>query len=97
MDTGFQPKAHQSARKCDYPSLSETPKPPKAARAKPRRQPLPEQLERVGEEVSEKLDIVPAKFFVYRHIDGTRVLEGRKAVAGQAGHCEAGDPERSVG
>jgi transposase len=73
--------------------LPETPKAPKAPRAKPRRQPLPEHLERVehrhepedtgcptpecgrpmvrvGEDVSEKLDIIPAKFFVHRHIYG---------------------------
>jgi len=73
--------------------LPETPKPPKAPRTKPRRQPLPEHLERVehrhepedtacptpacgqpmqrvGEDVSEKLDIIPAKFFVHRHIYG---------------------------
>jgi transposase len=62
-----------------------------AAKRKPRRQPLPEQLRRVehhhepdsttcptpacgqtmlriGEDVSERLDIVPAEFFVQRHI-----------------------------
>jgi transposase len=62
-------------------------------RAKPRRQALPEHLERlehrhepedttcptpecgqpmqrVGEDVSERLDIIPAKFFVHRHIYG---------------------------
>jgi transposase len=73
--------------------LPETPSTPKAPRAKPRRQPLPEHLERVehrhepedtacptpecgqpmvrvGEDVSEKLDIIPAKFFVHRHIYG---------------------------
>jgi transposase len=73
--------------------LPETPKAPKARRAKPRRQALPEHLERVehhhepedthcanagcgrpmqriGEDVSEKLDIIPAKFFVHRHIYG---------------------------
>jgi transposase len=73
--------------------LPETPKTPKAPRAKPRRQALPEHLERVehhhepedthcanagcgrpmqriGEDVSEKLDIIPAKFFVHRHIYG---------------------------
>ena len=73
--------------------LPETPKVPKAPRAKPRRQPLPEHLERVehrhepedtacptpecgqpmvrvGQDVSEKLDIIPAKFFVHRHIYG---------------------------
>jgi transposase len=73
--------------------LPELPKTPKAPRAKPRRQALPEHLERVehrhepedttcpnagcgrpmkriGEDVSEKLDIVPAKFFVHRHIYG---------------------------
>lgn len=66
--------------------LPEAPKTPKAPRAKPRRQALPEHLERVehrhepedttcptpecgqpmqriGEDVSEKLDIIPAKFF----------------------------------
>jgi transposase len=66
---------------------------PRAPRAKPRRQALPEHLERVehhhepedtncpnaecgrpmqriGEDVSEKLDIIPAKFFVHRHIYG---------------------------
>jgi transposase len=64
-----------------------------AAKRKPRRQPLPEQLRRVehrhepdsttcptpacgqtmvriGEDVSERLDIVPAEFFVQRHIRG---------------------------
>lgn len=74
-------------------SLPEVPKTPKAPRAKPRRQALPEHLERVehrhepedthcpnadcrqpmqriGEDVSEKLDIIPAKFFVHRHIYG---------------------------
>lgn len=73
--------------------LPDAPKIPKAARAKPRRQALPEHLERVehhhepedttcpntecgrpmqriGEDVSEKLDIIPAKFFVHRHIYG---------------------------
>jgi transposase len=73
--------------------LPEVPKTPKAPRAKPRRQALPEHLERVehrhepedtncpapecgqpmqriGEDVSEKLDIIPAKFFVHRHIYG---------------------------
>lgn len=73
--------------------LPELPKTPTAPRAKPRRQVLPEHLERVehrhepedttcpnagcglpmkriGEDVSEKLDIVPAKFFVHRHIYG---------------------------
>ena len=73
--------------------LHEVPKAPQAPRAKPRRQALPEHLERVehrhepadttcptpecgqpmqriGEDVSEKLDIIPAKFFVHRHIYG---------------------------
>ncbi len=73
--------------------LPETPKAPKAAPRQPRRQALPDHLERVehrhepanttcpntdcgrpmqriGEDVSEKLDIVPAKFFVHRHIYG---------------------------
>ena len=73
--------------------MPEVPKTPKAPRRQPRRQALPEHLERVehrhepedttcpntdcgqpmqriGEDVSEKLDIVPAKFFVHRHIYG---------------------------
>jgi transposase len=73
--------------------LPEAPKTPLAPRAKPRRQALPEHLERVehlhepedtncptpecgqpmqriGQDVSEKLDIIPAKFFVHRHIYG---------------------------
>jgi transposase len=73
--------------------LPEVPKTPKAPSRKPRRQALPEHLERVehrhepedtscpapecgqpmqriGEDVSEKLDIIPAKFFVHRHIYG---------------------------
>jgi transposase len=73
--------------------LPETPKAPKAPKRQPRRQALPEHLERVehrhepedtncpapecgqpmqriGEDVSEKLDIIPAKFFVHRHIYG---------------------------
>lgn len=73
--------------------LPQVPKTPKTPRAKPRRQALPEHLERlehrhepedthcpstdcgrpmqrIGEDVSEKLDIVPAKFFVHRHIYG---------------------------
>ncbi|MBX3635936.1 MAG: IS66 family transposase, partial [Rubrivivax sp.] len=73
--------------------LPETPKTPKAPRAKPRRQALPEHLERVehrhepedttcpnegcgqpmsriGEDVTERLDIVPAEFFVHRHVYG---------------------------
>lgn len=73
--------------------LPEMPTPPKAPPRKPRRQALPEHLERVehrhepvdtncpntdcgrpmqriGEDVSEKLDIIPAKFFVHRHIYG---------------------------
>jgi len=73
--------------------LPEVPKTPRALPRKPRRQALPEHLERVehrhepedttcpntdcgrpmqriGEDVSEKLDIVPAKFFVHRHIYG---------------------------
>ncbi|MCY4756869.1 IS66 family transposase [Pelomonas aquatica] len=73
--------------------LPEAPNTPKAPPRKPRRQALPEHLERVvhrhepedthcpntdcgqpmlriGEDVSEKLDIIPAKFFVHRHIYG---------------------------
>jgi transposase len=73
--------------------LPQAPKTLKAPPRKPRRQKLPEHLERVehhhepedtncpnaecgrpmkrmGEDVSEKLDIIPAKFFVHRHIYG---------------------------
>jgi len=73
--------------------LPEAPQTQKAPPRRPRRQALPEHLERVehrhepedttcpspdcgrpmhriGEDVSEKLDIVPAKFFVHRHIYG---------------------------
>ncbi len=91
--------------------LPETPKAPKAPRAKPRRQALPEHLERVehrhepedtacptaqcgqpmqriGEDVSEKLDIIPAKFFVHRHIYGKwawPVLQSTWAGSARAG------------
>lgn len=74
-------------------TLPEAPKTAKAPPRRPRRQALPEHLERVehrhepedttcpntecgrpmqriGEDVSEKLDIIPAKFFVHRHIYG---------------------------
>ncbi len=73
--------------------LPEAPAAPKDAPRRPRRQALPEHLQRVehrhepadtacpnagcgqpmqrvGEDVSEKLDIVPAQFFVHRHIYG---------------------------
>lgn len=73
--------------------LPEAPAVPKDAPRRPRRQALPEHLQRVehrhepadttcpnadcakpmqrvGEDVSEKLDIVPAQFFVHRHIYG---------------------------
>ncbi|MEJ8852763.1 IS66 family transposase [Variovorax rhizosphaerae] len=73
--------------------LPETPEAPKDAPRRPRRQALPEHLQRVehrhepasttcpnagcgapmqrvGEDVSEKLDIIPAQFFVHRHIYG---------------------------
>ena len=73
--------------------LPEVPRTPKAPKRQPRRQALPEHLERVehrhepedttcptpecgqpmqriGEDVSEKLDIIPARFFVHRHIYG---------------------------
>lgn len=73
--------------------LPATPEAPKPAARQPRRQALPEHLQRVehchepadtacpntgcgrpmqrvGEDVSEKLDIVPAQFFVHRHIYG---------------------------
>jgi transposase len=72
---------------------SEIPAAPKSTPRSPRRQALPEHLERVehrhepadttcpntdcakpmqrvGEDVSEKLDIIPAQFFVHRHIYG---------------------------
>jgi transposase len=71
----------------------QTPEVPKDAPRRPRRQALPEHLQRVehhhepadttcpnpgcgapmqrvGEDVSEKLDIIPAQFFVHRHIYG---------------------------
>jgi len=73
--------------------LPPTPNAPKAAPRQPRRQALPEHLQRVehrhepadttcpnegcgapmqrvGEDTSEKLDIIPAQFFVHRHIYG---------------------------
>lgn len=73
--------------------LPEVPAVPKDAPRRPRRQALPEHLERVehrhepadttcpntdcgkpmqrvGEDVSERLDIIPARFFVHRHIYG---------------------------
>ena len=73
--------------------LADVPKAPPVAPRQPRRQALPEHLERVehrhepadttcpspecgrpmqrvGEDVSEKLDLVPARFFVHRHIYG---------------------------
>jgi hypothetical protein len=73
--------------------LPDSLKTPKAPPRKPRRQSLPEHLERVehhhepvdtncptpecgrrmqriGEDVSEQLDIIPAKFFVHQHIYG---------------------------
>jgi len=73
--------------------LPQTANAPKAAPRQPRRQALPEHLQRVehrhepadttclnagcsapmqrvGEDVSEKLDIIPAQFFVHRHIYG---------------------------
>jgi transposase len=63
---------------------------PQRVKQKPKRQPLPSQLERIihrheiepalcssghplqriGEEISERLDCVPAQFFVHRHIRG---------------------------
>jgi transposase len=73
--------------------LPQTPAAPKDAPRRPRRQALPEHLERVehahepvdttcpnagcgqpmqrvGQDMSEKLDIIPARFFVHRHIYG---------------------------
>ncbi|UJB66462.1 IS66 family transposase [Acidovorax sp. YS12] len=94
QDTLAEDKASLQAQLAELQrGLPEVPKTPKAPRAKPRRQALPEHLERVehrhepldtncptpecgrpmqriGEDVSEKLDIVPAKFFVHRHIYG---------------------------
>ncbi len=75
--------------------LPRTPTAPTDAPRRPRRQALPEQLQRVehrhepadttcanagcgqpmqrvGEDVSEKLDIIPAQFFVHCHIYGKR-------------------------
>ena len=83
-------KAQLAALKGKQP---EVPVLPKDAPRRPRRQALPEHLQRVehrhepadttcpnadcgqpmqrvGEDVSEKLDIIPAKFFVHRHIYG---------------------------
>ena len=83
-------RAKLAALQDGMPEVPKTPKPP---RRQPRRQALPEHLERVehhhepedthcpntdcgqpmqriGEDVSEKLDIIPAKFFVHRHIYG---------------------------
>jgi transposase len=83
-------QAQLAALKASQP---EAPEQALAPRAKPRRQALPEHLERVehrhepentncptpecgkpmqriGEDVSERLDIVPARFFVQRHIYG---------------------------
>ena len=94
QDTLAEDEASLQARLAELQrGLPEAPKIPKAPRAKPRRQALPEHLERVehrhepadtncpapdcgrpmqriGEDVSEKLDIIPAKFFVHRHIYG---------------------------
>jgi transposase len=83
-------QAQLAALKAGLPAA---PKPAQVPRAKPRRQALPEHLERVehhhepedtacptpgcgkpmqriGQDVSERLDIVPARFFVQRHIYG---------------------------
>ncbi len=83
-------RAHLAAMKAKLP---EVPAPPKDAPCRPRRQALPEHLQRVehrhepqsttcpnagcgqpmqrvGEDVSEKLDIIPAQFFVHRHVYG---------------------------
>ena len=91
--------------------LPEVPKTPQAPRAKPRRQALPEHLERVehrhepadttcptpecgqpmqriGEDISEKLDIIPAKFFVHRHIYGKWVCRCCQQI-----HQEPAEPD----
>lgn len=94
QDTLAEDEASLQARLAELQrGLPEAPKTSKAPPRKPRRQALPEHLERVehrhepedtncptpecgrpmqriGEDVSEKLDIVPAKFFVHRHIYG---------------------------
>ena len=94
QDTLAEDEASLQARLAELQrGLPEAPKTAKAPPRKPRRQALPEHLERVehrhepedtncptpecgrpmqriGEDVSEKLDIVPAKFFVHRHIYG---------------------------
>jgi len=93
QDTRAEDEASLKARLATLQdSLPETPR-TKTPLRRPRRQALPEHLERVehrhepqdttcqnpgcgrplhriGEDVSEKLDIVPAKFFVHRHIYG---------------------------
>jgi transposase len=93
-DTMIEDEASLRAQLAEMQAgLPQVPKTPKAPRTKPRRQALPEHLERVehrhepedtacpntdcgrpmqriGEDISEKLDIVPARFFVHRHIYG---------------------------
>ena len=94
QDTLAEDEASLRARLTELQrGLPEAPKSLKAPPRKPRRQALPEHLERVehrhepedtncptpecgrpmqriGQDVSEKLDIIPAKFFVHRHIYG---------------------------
>lgn len=93
-ETMIEDEASLQARLAELQrGLPEVPKTPKAPKRQPRRQALPEHLERVehrhepedttcptpecgqpmqriGEDVSEKLDIIPARFFVHRHIYG---------------------------
>jgi transposase len=93
-DTLIEDEASLQAQLAELQAkLPQTPAVPRDAPRRPRRQALPEQLERVehhhepvdttcptpgcaqpmqrvGQDVSEKLDIIPARFFVHRHIYG---------------------------
>ena len=94
QDTLLEDEASLEAQLAELQAaLPQAPATPKALPRKPRRQALPEHLERVehhhepedtscptpecgqpmtrvGQDVSEKLDIIPAQFFVHRHIYG---------------------------
>ena len=94
QDTLLEDEASLEAQLAELQAaLPQTPATPKVLPRKPRRQALPEHLERVehrhepedtscptpecgqpmtrvGQDVSEKLDIIPAQFFVHRHIYG---------------------------
>jgi transposase len=93
-DTLIEDEASLQAQLAELQAqLPRTPAAPKDAPRRPRRQALPEHLERVehahepvdttcpnahcgqpmqrvGQDVSEKLDLIPARFFVHRHIYG---------------------------